>query len=73
MLDIAHKIKGAARIVQASRLIESCEALEAACHGAFNDEEIAKYRKTLERAMVELEHVLQQQISQNDESRMTEP
>ncbi|WP_095061092.1 transporter substrate-binding domain-containing protein [Pseudomonas sp. Irchel s3f7] len=73
LLDIAHKIKGAARIVQASRLIESCEALEAACHGAFNDEEIAKYRKTLERAMVELEHVLQQQISQNDESRMTEP
>ena len=33
-LDVAHKIKGAARIVQASRLIDSCEALEKACHEA---------------------------------------
>ncbi|WPN45885.1 transporter substrate-binding domain-containing protein [Pseudomonas sp. P8_241] len=73
LLDIAHKIKGAARIVQASRLIESCEALETTCQGIFNDNEMAVYIKSLQRAMDELEHALRIQIRKNDESRMTEP
>jgi two-component system sensor histidine kinase EvgS len=72
-LDIAHKIKGAARIVQASRLIDSCEALEKACHQAFDHQEVANCSKALERAMLELEHALQQQIGVNAKSRMTEP
>ncbi|WP_392890659.1 transporter substrate-binding domain-containing protein [Pseudomonas migulae] len=72
-LDIAHKIKGAARIVQASRLIDSCEALEQACHEGFTPDEVAECSRTVERAMLELERALQQQIAQNDESRMTEP
>jgi two-component system sensor histidine kinase EvgS len=72
-LDIAHKIKGAARIVQATRLMDSCEALEQVCHGVFHHEEVAQCCKAMERAMLELEQALQQQIGQNDKSRMTEP
>jgi two-component system sensor histidine kinase EvgS len=72
-LDIAHKIKGAARIVQATRLMDSCEALEQVCLGVFHQEEVAQCCKAMERAMLELEQALQQQIGQNDKSRMTEP
>ena len=61
-LDIAHKIKGAARIVQASRLIDSCEALEQACNNRFHPEKVADCCKSMERAMLELEQALQQQI-----------
>lgn len=72
-LDVAHKVKGAARIVQASRLIASCEALEQVCHGAFHHDDVAERSKAMERAMLELEQALQQQIGQNDKSRVTEP
>lgn len=72
-LDVAHKIKGAARIVQASRVIDSCEALEKACHEVFHRDEVADCSKAIECAMLELEQALQQQIGQNDNSRMTEP
>ncbi|MNL87315.1 Hpt domain protein [compost metagenome] len=33
MADLAHRIKGGARIIQAQRLIAACEALESACRG----------------------------------------
>ncbi len=33
LADLAHRIKGGARIVQAQRLIAACEALESACRG----------------------------------------
>ncbi|VVQ32745.1 Virulence sensor protein BvgS [Pseudomonas fluorescens] len=72
-LDVAHKIKGAARIVQASRVIDSCEALEKACHETFHHDEVADCSKAIEHAMLELEQALQQQIGQNDKSTMTEP
>jgi len=72
-LDIAHKIKGAARIVQASRLIDGCEALETACHDEMPAEKVANCRKTIERAMLELERALQQQIREYDKRTMTEP
>jgi two-component system sensor histidine kinase EvgS len=72
-LDMAHKIKGAARIVQATRLIDSCEVLEQACHEVFHHDKVAECREAVERAMLELEQALQQQIGQNDESRMMEP
>ncbi|MBV6825557.1 transporter substrate-binding domain-containing protein [Pseudomonas sp. PD9R] len=71
-LDIAHKIKGAARIVQASRLIDSCEALETACHESFHADQVADCCKAIDRAMLELDHALLQQIGENDKSRMTE-
>jgi two-component system sensor histidine kinase EvgS len=72
-LDIAHKIKGAARIVQATRLIDSCEALEATCHERFSPENVAKYCDAVERALLELEQALLQQIGQNDKGTIPEP
>ncbi|KII27361.1 histidine kinase [Pseudomonas fluorescens] len=72
-LDIAHKIKDAARIVQASRLIDSCEMLEAACRDEFQPDKVAECCKTMERALLELDQALLKQIAQNDESRMIEP
>ncbi|AWM93443.1 hybrid sensor histidine kinase/response regulator [Pseudomonas sp. 31-12] len=72
-IDVAHKIKGAARIVQAGRLIDSCEALENACHEVFHPDEVVKRTKAMERAMLELEQALEQQIGHNDRSRMMEP
>lgn len=72
-LDIAHKVKGAARIVQASRLIDSCEALEKVCHEMFQDDEVADCSKAMVRAMLELEQALQRQIGQNADSRIKEP
>ncbi|KAA0974535.1 transporter substrate-binding domain-containing protein [Pseudomonas sp. ANT_H12B] len=72
-LDVAHKIKGAARIVQATRLIDSCEALEKACHDIFHHDEVTDCSRAMENAMLELEQALQHQIAKNDKSRMTEP
>lgn len=72
-LDIAHKIKGAARIVQASRLIDTCEALEAACRSLFEPGRTAECCKAIESAMLELDQALLQQIGQNDGSKITEP
>ncbi|MFU2330014.1 transporter substrate-binding domain-containing protein [Pseudomonas sp. NFX98] len=71
-LDIAHKIKGAARIAQAFRLIDSCEALETICRAPFQAEKVAECCAAVERALMELDQALLQQIGENDESRMTE-
>jgi two-component system sensor histidine kinase EvgS len=71
--DTAHKIKGAARIVQASRLIDRCEALEAACHEEFDRGTVAGCCKSMERAMLELEDALLRQIKHYDEGKVTEP
>jgi two-component system sensor histidine kinase EvgS len=73
LLDMAHRIKGAARIVQATRLIDSCEALEATCHERFSPENVAKYCDAVERALLELEQALLQQIGQNDKGTIPEP
>ncbi|MFJ2366624.1 transporter substrate-binding domain-containing protein [Pseudomonas sp. NPDC087697] len=61
-IDVAHKIKGAARIVQASRLIDGCEALERVCHEDFSQDQLEARSKGIERAMLELEQALQRQI-----------
>jgi two-component system sensor histidine kinase EvgS len=71
--DIAHKIKGAARIVQASRLIDTCEALEAACRDNFHPEKIAECCRAIEHALLELDKALLQQLGQADESKITVP
>jgi two-component system sensor histidine kinase EvgS len=72
-LDIAHRIKGAARIVQATRLIDSCEALEAAGHAPFSPEKVSECCDAVERALLELEQALLQQIEQNAPCTMSEP
>ncbi|WP_433736370.1 transporter substrate-binding domain-containing protein [Pseudomonas putida] len=71
-LDMAHKIKGAARIAQAARLIDSCESLETTCRAPFNPDKVAECCAAVERALLELDQALLQQIGKNDESRMTE-
>jgi two-component system sensor histidine kinase EvgS len=71
-LDIAHKIKGAARIAQATRLIDSCETLETTCRDEFLPDKVAEGCAAMERAMLELEQALLQQLGQNDESTKTE-
>jgi two-component system sensor histidine kinase EvgS len=70
---VAHKIKGAARIAQASHVIESCEALEQACTQALAKDEIARRCAASNRVMLELEHALQQQLALTDQGRMTLP
>ncbi|MEB0047147.1 MULTISPECIES: transporter substrate-binding domain-containing protein [unclassified Pseudomonas] len=73
LMDVAHKIKGAARIAQAARLIGSCEALEKACHETRDESEIERCRTAINDAMLELEQALLVQIGRNDNSKMMEP
>ena len=60
LAETAHKIKGVARIVQATSLVQLCEALELACHQA--PERIEGHAQALEQAMTELEQALQTEI-----------
>ncbi|WP_395608457.1 transporter substrate-binding domain-containing protein [Pseudomonas sp. B22129] len=59
IIDQAHKIKGAARIVQAGVLASECEALEQACTQGLDQPAIETGIKTLEKCMLELERMLQ--------------
>ena len=61
--EIAHKIKGVARIVQANSLIQRCEALEHACHRAQAPGRISDCIDALDRAMSELERALETEIA----------
>lgn len=66
--DMAHKIKGAARIIQARDVIEHCEALEDACDEATSDEVIAARLQAIDAAMIELEQALRAQHNGGAES-----
>ncbi|WP_426203237.1 transporter substrate-binding domain-containing protein [Pseudomonas sp. TWP3-1] len=68
---IAHKIKGAARIAQATRLIDSCDALEEACLQAMPLEEIERRCKASSLAILELERALEQQLVLSEQSEMS--
>ena len=61
LIDQAHKIKGAARIVQARALAEQCERLEQASEDT-DQEQVDTWGKAIEKAMLDLEQVLQQQL-----------
>jgi two-component system sensor histidine kinase EvgS len=54
--DLAHRIKGAARMIQARQLVQVCEVLESLCEKPLprNDEIIAQVHK-VEQAILELE------------------
>ncbi|MFJ2711487.1 transporter substrate-binding domain-containing protein [Pseudomonas sp. NPDC087346] len=73
LVEVAHKIKGAARIAQASRLIACCDALEHACAQMAPAQTLARCSQATDTAMVELEQALLQQLEQSHKSRMTEP
>jgi two-component system, NarL family, sensor histidine kinase EvgS len=63
IIEQAHKIKGAARIVQASVLAAQCEALEQACARGDDRAVIETGIKTLEKCMLELERLLHMQLN----------
>lgn len=73
LVDVAHKIKGAARIAQACRLIDCCQALEQACHDAAPADDIAHCIKTMNQVMLELEQALLHQIRCNDNGKTVTP
>ena len=62
IIEQAHKIKGAARIVQACALASQCEALEQACARGDDRPLIEAGAKSLEKLMLELERMLQVQL-----------
>ncbi|MGU9856680.1 transporter substrate-binding domain-containing protein [Pseudomonas sp. LF245] len=64
ILEQAHKIKGAARIVQARDLAGQCEALEQACARGEQPPAIETGIKALEKCMLELERMLQTQLNE---------
>lgn len=66
IIDQAHKIKGAARIVQAAALAGECEALEHACTQGEDRPRIETGIKTLEKCMLELERMLQMRLNELD-------
>ncbi|WP_459199843.1 response regulator, partial [Pseudomonas tremae] len=57
-VELAHRIKGAARIISASRVVEACDELEKACEADVTDEQFHLCQKAVELAMIELEDAL---------------
>ncbi|MBD9634542.1 transporter substrate-binding domain-containing protein [Pseudomonas sp. PDM19] len=54
--DLAHRIKGAARMIQAQKLVQACEAMQSICDVASPSEQaIIAQSKNLERAVHDLE------------------
>ena len=56
--DVAHKIKGAARIISARTVIDLCERLEEACDAAASASIISAHTEALMKAMAALEQGL---------------
>ena len=59
LADLAHRVKGGARIIRAQGLIHSCERLEAACEG-IDDEPLTAAVDDLQQAMERLATTLEQ-------------
>ncbi|MBI6708860.1 transporter substrate-binding domain-containing protein [Pseudomonas syringae] len=64
--DLAHRIKGAARIITASRVVDACDALELACEPDTPDEQFYTCQQAVELAMIELEDALMLQQAKPD-------
>lgn len=56
LADLAHRIKGGARIIQAQRLVAACEALENACRG----DDSVLLTEAVEDVRQAIEHLAQQ-------------
>jgi two-component system sensor histidine kinase EvgS len=59
--EMAHKIRGAARIIRASDVIEACEALENACNEQAPQSVIHACQQAIDAAMSDLEQALRTQ------------
>ena len=64
LMDHAHKVLGAARIVQASALMDACEQLEHACSKNAQEPVIRRRRQRLLREMQTFELALQEKITE---------
>ncbi|KAF1008115.1 MAG: Virulence sensor protein BvgS [Pseudomonas fluorescens] len=64
IIEQAHKIKGAARIAQATLLTAHCEALEQLCKAGGDAQAIETRTKAVEKSMLELERTLQMQLDE---------
>nr|WP_218176054.1 MULTISPECIES: transporter substrate-binding domain-containing protein [unclassified Pseudomonas] len=62
LADLAHRVKGGARIINAQWLILTCETLEAACSG-LNSAMLTEAVDDLQRAMEHLEQQLEEYLS----------
>lgn len=56
--DMAHKIKGAAKIIRASEVIDLCGQLERACDDDADDEVVRHLSRSLEEAVAALQEAL---------------
>ncbi|HCE6227865.1 transporter substrate-binding domain-containing protein [Pseudomonas aeruginosa] len=63
LADLAHRVKGGARIIQARRLIQCCEQLQADCNG-LNAVRLTQSVDTLHQEMEALAQVLKRYIEQ---------
>jgi two-component system sensor histidine kinase EvgS len=60
---LAHRIKGAARIIRATRVIETCEALESVSPGTTTKDVIKERQRAIVAAMLDLEHALREELN----------
>ncbi|WP_280323715.1 transporter substrate-binding domain-containing protein [Pseudomonas sp. BN102] len=64
LAELAHRLKGAGRVVRADRLVAACERLEQACHAPSPEPEFLQERADdLLRAMRELDHALEAHLA----------
>lgn len=62
LADLAHRMKGAARLVNADELQELCSRLEGGCKDGLDSKELHSRALAVERAMAALQDDLQQQL-----------
>ncbi|MCF5705892.1 transporter substrate-binding domain-containing protein [Pseudomonas syringae] len=67
--DMAHRIKGAARIISASRVVDACHALELACESATSETDLHACHEAVDRTLLELEHALTAQQDKTEAMR----
>lgn len=60
--DLAHRVKGGARIIKARRLIHTCEELETACKG-LNSALLTEAVDNLQQAMEQLDQRLEEYLA----------
>ncbi|WP_419735475.1 transporter substrate-binding domain-containing protein [Pseudomonas sp. COR18] len=71
-IDLAHKIKGAARIIQAATLVEQCESLEAAGERNAPPSTIESAREAVVRTLATLEEALRKYLGELDKKKSTQ-
>ncbi|WP_241089845.1 transporter substrate-binding domain-containing protein [Pseudomonas syringae] len=60
--EMAHRIKGAARIIAATEVVNACDALELACNGQATPSQLKDCQRTLDAALHRLEQALDEHL-----------